>query len=327
MLENRQKKIADVCIVIPVKNGYPEIKACIEGWLQQSVLPKKILVIDSGSTDNTLAYLSQIPEVEILSIAPEQFNHGATRNLGVVHATTNLLLFTVQDARPVNTQVLATMLNVLENNPKVDAVCGQQIVPHEPDKNPVDWFRPVDEPTLNIVTLSDHSQFNQLSPEEKKQQTAWDNVIALYRKTALLKWPFEAAVFGEDLIWAKTCLLGGGTIAFQHAARVYHYHHETPDFVFRRTLTTLYLRYRHLGYFPQPSSLTIHRILVWFKLIAKAGFNSMLNAPMWLRYNWLRFRAVNRARVMFKQYLSLGETELDKLHEYWCAHPPTPTKK
>lgn len=318
---------ADVVVVIPVKNGYPEIMSCVEGWLNQSIAPKEILIIDSGSTDGTVKYLKSVPKVRIISIDPETFNHGETRNLGVKNAQADFLLFTVQDARPVDVNVLEIMLRVLETNPNVDAVCGQQIVPHECDKNPVDWFRPIDAPSLNIIALSDPENFEIQIPEEKKRMTAWDNVISLYRKSALLKTPFEPVVFGEDLIWAKSCLMSGGAIAFQKAARVYHYHHETPDFVFRRSLATMYLRYIQLGYYIKPEPLSLYRMLQWLKLICLAGMLSIFKAPMWLRYNWLRFRAINKARRMFQQNLTLGGTALDELYARWCTNPPSPTKK
>jgi rhamnosyltransferase len=327
MLNVGFKNSADVVVVIPVKNGYPEIKACIEGWLSQSISPTEILVIDSGSTDETLTYLQTKPQVRVVSIDPGNFNHGETRNLGVNNAHAEYLLFTVQDARPVNAHVLENMLQVLQTNANIDAVCGQQIVPHELDKNPVDWFRPIDAPSLQVIQSNDPAHFEKQTPEEKKRMTAWDNVIALYRRTALIKIPFETVVFGEDLIWAKSCLMNGGTIAYQTAARVYHYHQETPDFVFRRTLATMYLRYKQLGYFQKPERLTWYRIFQWIKLIGLGGLSSIFKSPIWLRYNWLRFRAVNRARQLFQQQLNLGENALDEMHAHWCTNAPSPTKK
>jgi rhamnosyltransferase len=327
MLNQSDHNQGSVSIFIPVKNGFPEIKDCINGWLSQRVPPRKILVVDSGSTDGTLEYLYGIPEVEIIQIAPETFNHGLTRNIGFEHLTDEFIIYTVQDARPADQFVIESLLNVIQRNDQLDGICGQQIVPHEVDKNPVDWFRPIDSPSVTFYSLNAPEEFEQFNALQRKNMTAWDNVIAMYRRKSLMNAPFEQTVFGEDMIWAKKILLNGGIIAVQTAARVFHYHHETPDFVFRRNLTTLYMRYKHLGYLPNPEKLNIRKVLIWIKLILKGGLFTSLNLVKWLRYNIKRQQAVFQAIALFKSHINMGQMELDKLHNQWCAHPPSPPKK
>jgi rhamnosyltransferase len=322
-----QSNQVSVSIFIPVKNGFPEIRACITGWLSQRIPPRKILIVDSGSTDGTLEYLSGIPEVEIIQIAPETFNHGLTRNIGFEHLTDEFIIYTVQDARPADHFVIESLLKVIQSDDQLDGVCGQQVVPHEVDKNPVDWFRPLDPPSVNFYSLNAPEQFEKFNAIERKRMTAWDNVIALYRRKSLVNCPFDQTIFGEDMIWAKKMLLKGGKIAMQTEARVFHYHHESSDFVFRRNLTTIYMRYIHLGYIPDQEKLSIRRILIWIKLILKGGLFTSLNMIKWLRYNIKRHQAVYQSVGLFKSHMSLGQQELDKLHNQWCANPPTPAKK
>ncbi len=140
--------IPSIAAVIPVKNGFPEIKECIEGLLQQTVKVNRIIVIDSGSTDGTLEYLRSVKEVNILQIDPAEFNHGDTRNMGWQHAVEDFVFYTVQDARPVNNLLLEELFKGFTDK-EVVAVCGQQVVPHDKKNNPVEWFRPVSEP-LNM---------------------------------------------------------------------------------------------------------------------------------------------------------------------------------
>jgi rhamnosyltransferase len=322
-----QSNQVSVSVFIPVKNGFPEIKDCISGWLAQSIPPRKILVVDSGSTDGTLDYLSGIPEVGILQITPESFNHGLTRNIGFEQLTDEFIIYTVQDARPADQFVIESLLKVIQSDDQLDGVCGQQIVPHEVDKNPVDWFRPVDSPSVSFFSLNAPEQFEQYNALQRKRMTAWDNVIALYRRKSLMNCPFDQTVFGEDMIWAKKILLKGGKIAIQTAARVFHYHHETSDFVFRRNLTTIYMRNKHLAYLPDQEKLSIRRVLIWIKLILKGGLFTSFNLIKWLRYNIKRHQAVDQAIGLFKSHMNLGQEELDKLHNQWCANPPAAPKK
>ena len=44
----------DISIYVPVYNGEKTIKACLDSILNQSLKPKKILVINDNSNDKTL---------------------------------------------------------------------------------------------------------------------------------------------------------------------------------------------------------------------------------------------------------------------------------
>ena len=138
-----QNKFPSVSVIIPVKNEAVKIRACIDGILSQTVPVAEIIVIDSGSTDETVAILRSYKEVTLIEIPGTEFNHGATRNLGVSKATGEFVLLTVGDARPYNNFWIEELLNGFVDE-EVAGVCGQQVVPHETDKNPVEWFRPVD---------------------------------------------------------------------------------------------------------------------------------------------------------------------------------------
>lgn len=103
----------------------------------------EVIIIDSGSTDGTLVLLQKYP-VKIHNLPPAEFNHGETRNLGVQLATGEFVVMTVQDATPATDNWIELMLKHFED-PEVAGVCGQQIVAHDKEKNPLQWFRPASE--------------------------------------------------------------------------------------------------------------------------------------------------------------------------------------
>jgi rhamnosyltransferase len=311
---------ASVAVAIPVKNGYPEIRDCIYGLLKQTVRPARIYVMDSGSTDGTLDFLRTIPEVVIIPVAPADFNHGETRNLGWQNATEDFVYYTVQDARPLDDQLLERLLFPF-SDPEVQAVCGQQVVPHETDKNPVEWFRPVSVPKTIRYQFANAVQFRELDPEEKKNLCAWDDVAAMYRRVALQKVPFRRVVFGEDMLWAKDALEAGFAIVYQQSARVYHYHLEDPEFSFRRALTTMYFRYRHFGFLPPAPAMTLRRRLGMLKTFAGTLGADPAGWLRWYRYNMQVFQAISKAQDVFTKSLAQGEQALDDAHERYCGKP------
>jgi len=314
-----------VAVVIPVKNGFPEIKACIEGLLSQTVKIARILVIDSGSTDGTLAYLRTIKEVELLEIDPADFNHGETRNIGWQHCTEEFLFYTVQDARAANNSLLEDLLKGF-TDADVMAVCGQQAVPHEKDKNPVEWFRPLDTPRLLRYQFAQAGMFESLTPAEKNSICSWDDVVAMYRAAALRRIPFRRTVFGEDMIWAREAILAGYAIVYNQVAKVYHYHLENPAVSFKRNFTVMYSRYKQFGFIPPVPLLSIRKRLSVIKWLTRALWPDIAGILHWYLYNSKNFGAAINAHRQFMQALQQGETALDNRHTELCGIPPTPLK-
>ncbi|HXD78105.1 MAG TPA: glycosyltransferase family A protein, partial [Puia sp.] len=195
-------------IVIPVKNGDFWLDKLLRRLVGQTLFSRsEIIVIDSGSTDESLAIVAKYP-VRLIRIPPDSFNHGLTRNLGASEAKGEYVVMTVQDAVPENDQWLERFLEGFADD-DVAAVCGQQVVPHERDKNPVLWFRPVSAHRTWYCHYADPADFLKLSPSEQREIAGWDNVTAAYRRRVLLEHPFPATDFAEDITWARMMLLKG----------------------------------------------------------------------------------------------------------------------
>jgi len=313
-----------ISVVIPVRNGVSRITACIEGILDQTVGVDEIIVVDSGSTDGTLEILKAYPSVRVIEIDPGDFNHGDSRNLGVRNASGDWVVLTVQDARPSDSRWIERLLEGVTDD-EVVAVCGAQVVPHEKDANPVEWFRPVSKPTLKRVQYRSAAEFDALSPAEKLAACRWDDVTSMYRRAVLLRLPFQRTRFAEDVIWAKDALRAGYAIVYNPAARVYHFHTETPEFTFRRTLTAMYYRYRSFGYLHDEPGLTVP-ILKAARILARENRLSLREKAFWTRYVWRNLRASASAIRAFRKAAAEGSAPLDTLHDRYCLLPPVPQK-
>lgn len=314
-----------ISVVIPVKNGDAWLGMTIPAILgQQFQGSLEVIVIDSGSTDDTLRLLNGYP-VHVHHLPPKDFNHGGTRNLGVSLARGHYIVMTVQDAVPADDRWLHHLLEGFDDE-NVAAVCGQQIVPHQPDKNPIAWFRPVDPPGIKKYTYPTPALFDELSPAEKRTVCRWDNVNAMYRKDILQRLPFRRTEFAEDALWAADALRAGFSLVYNTAARVSHYHYETPEFTFRRNFTELYYSYKIFGTRPGAMEKEWIALLRNGRLLLKEKNIGWKDKWKWLIFN-IRYRKAARKSIhSFVQALEKSETRLDSVYSRICKKPPQAVK-
>jgi rhamnosyltransferase len=308
-------------IIIPVKNGDFWLDRLFQKLMQQTFfLRSEIIVIDSGSTDKSLEIISRYP-VRLIRIPPEEFNHGLTRNLGVREAKGEYIVMTVQDAVPGSDRWLELFLEGFTND-SVAGVCGQQVVPHEPDKNPVLWFRPVSAHRTWFCHYDNPADFLKLSPAEQREITGWDNVTSAYRRDILLEHPFPAIDFAEDISWAREMLLKGYTLAHVSGAITYHYHHHLPEFILPRYFSVFYFEFKIFGLRPALQHSVLWNVLVAAKILAKESGLSWSERGKWLLFNiryWLLLKGTIRK---FNLAVNKGEENLDVQYRRICKKPP-----
>jgi len=312
-------------IVIPVKNGDIWLERLLESLVQQTLFPRsEIIVVDSGSTDRSLDIIGRYP-VRLIRVQPEEFNHGLTRNLGVREAKGEYMVMTVQDAVPESDKWLERFLEGFANE-QVAAVCGQQVVPHERDKNPVLWFRPVSSHRTWFCHYENAEDFLKLSPAEQRETAGWDNVTAAYRRSVLLENPFPAVDFAEDISWARMMLLKGFTLAHVSGAITYHYHHQLPKFILPRYFSVFYFEFKLFGLKPAISHSIWRNMLVAGKILIRESKLTWKERAKWFLFN-IRYWLVLKATIKrFNQAADKGEANLDREYQQICKRPPQALK-
>lgn len=314
-----------VSIVIPVKNGDYWLEQTLTALLSQELdKPFEIIVIDSGSTDASLDIIKRHP-VQLIQIDPKSFNHGTTRNLGVQAAKGEYVVMTVQDARPADNQWLKNLLAGFDEG-SVAGVCGQQIVAHDLDKNPIEWFRPISPPGIVKYHFPDFKEFEKLPPDKKRQICGWDNVTSIYRTRALLDVPFRETSFAEDALWAMDALKKGYKIVYNTAARVYHYHIEEPQYTVRRAFTVFYHFYKYFEYKPGSINNGALQKLRDIKLLLTEKKLTLSDKWKWYRYNQVVRKKLNEAVTIFHNSLADSEDALTAMHNQLCSKIPQANK-
>ncbi len=118
-----------ISAVIPVFNGEQFIAEAIESVYAQTRPVVEVIVVDDGSTDNTLEVVSRFPEVRVIRQA--NAGPGAARNRAIEVAVGEYIApLDADDLWPANR--LEIMAAVLDSEPDVGNVVGLQRLRVEP---------------------------------------------------------------------------------------------------------------------------------------------------------------------------------------------------
>lgn len=91
-----------ISVIIPVHNGGRTLPACLEALQLQTRPPDEIIVVDDGSTDDTVAVAVRCG---VTVMSQDRAGPAAARNRGARAARGSLLLFTDADCAPASTWV------------------------------------------------------------------------------------------------------------------------------------------------------------------------------------------------------------------------------
>jgi rhamnosyltransferase len=227
-----------VSIILPVKNGAAGLRDLLPRLLRQKTSETiEILAIDSGSTDDTIEVLKSF-SATILSIDPQSFNHGLTRNLGVRNARGDIFVFLNQSATPQGDEWLASLIGALDADPAIAGVCSR-VLPR-PDADVLTYFDGIQDPSgspeRSLRVITDREAYGQLSPHALRLLINFHTVSAAVRPDIVRRIPFREVLIGEDILWAKEVLEAGFKIQHEPSSVVLHSHQYSYLDLFRRNV-------------------------------------------------------------------------------------------
>ena len=92
-----------VSIVIRCLNEEQHIGKLLDSIFIQTIENPEVIVVDSGSTDNSLSIISRYP-VTLLSIEPRNFSFGKSLNIGCNASTKEFILIASANVLPTNSK-------------------------------------------------------------------------------------------------------------------------------------------------------------------------------------------------------------------------------
>ncbi len=159
------------------------------------------------------------PNIEVHHIKKEEFDHGATRALGMSYAKSDFVICMTQDAVPENEFLIEELLKPFEDQEV--AVSYARQLPNI-DSDPIETFS---------------RSFNYPEQERKKKKQDMEtmgikaffcsDVCAAYRKSIYdsLGGFDSPMIFNEDMVFAYRCLEAGYAVFYAAKAKVIHSHH------------------------------------------------------------------------------------------------------
>ncbi len=257
-------------IIIPTKNGADNIGECLESVFQQDYEEGfEVLIIDSGSTDDTLKIAKEF-SVRLIQIKPEEFHHSITRNYGVELVQGEYVIFLSQDATPRNSFWLRKITDNFKD-PEVVGVSGRQVPRTDAapmERHWLSYFYPSDKKIVNR-----HGKSGNIRED---YYYFFSDVNSSMRRETLLDYKFpEDIVMAEDKAWCRNVLLAGYTVAYEPEAIVCHSHHYSLKRAFKNSFSV------GMAY----AQFCKHRKELQSLFFIKQGFNYFLSEMQYLAKN------------------------------------------
>ncbi len=218
-----------ISVIIPTRNGDKTLRQLLSQLSLQSVKADELLVVDSCSTDQTVAIAEEFG-AKVTNINQEDFDHGTTRSMMAAGAVGEILLFFTQDAVPASLDVIEKLIAPLQKDASIGISYGRQL-PNQDASLFAAALRAFNYPAESMVREFSHRSKLGL-------KTAFvSNSCAAYRKSCLQEVDYfrGGLIFGEDTCTAGRLLEKGYKISYVAEAAVYHSHNYSILQEFRRS--------------------------------------------------------------------------------------------
>jgi glycosyltransferase involved in cell wall biosynthesis len=263
-----------VCsIVIRAFNEEKHIGRLLDGIAQQTVKDVQVILVDSGSSDNTVS-IAKKHAVDVVNISPHEFTFGHSLNVGISQAKADLVLIASAHVYPVYPDWIERMLEPFRDE-KIALVYGKQR-------------------GVAASQFSEQQIFTHWYPDDSQPQQDHpfcNNANAAIRKALWQEHPYDESLPGlEDLEWAQWTFDQGYKIAYIAEAEIIHVHNESWRGVHKR-YTREGMAFKQI--YPQETFSIIDLV----RLFLKNSFSDMGEA-IHQRVFWRQFANILRFRWM-----------------------------
>jgi glycosyltransferase involved in cell wall biosynthesis len=201
-----ERRSLSVSVIMPTWNRSISISSAIKSVLNQSIVPKEIIVVDDGSTDDTVSLVRDVFSHEvangtIIIICQDQSGVSSARNAGLRAATGDIIAYLDTD-NTWNIDYISNIVCAFETFPSVDAVyCDFMWHDHDSGKSAL-YDKDYDRKSIvgaNFIDLNVFSHRREASSyiefdESLKRLVDWDFILNITQN----KSPLHIRYVGAD---------------------------------------------------------------------------------------------------------------------------------
>ncbi|MFC1735277.1 glycosyltransferase [Candidatus Hydrogenedentota bacterium] len=201
--------VPGVSVIMRTKNADWVVEETLKGLFSQKYNNFELLVVDSGSTDNTLDIVKKYP-ARIMEIEPKAYFPGTVLNQAIEQTSGEIVVFLNSDAVPQNPYALTRLIAAFD---KLDVQAA--------------FARQTPRPEANAWVKRDYAR----SFPEEGPAPPWITLslpMAAMRRSIWEKRPFYTAAWAsEDTEWGHWAQAEGHVIKYVPDALVMHSHNYT----------------------------------------------------------------------------------------------------
>lgn len=207
-----------VDIIIPTYRPDTKFKELIRRLEQQTYRARMVYIMNTETGDFPKAAIAPYENIRVMSVKPEEFDHGGTRDKGASMSDADILLFMTQDAVPGNHKLIEKLVDAFAEE-RISAAYARQL------------------PTKDCALIERYTRsFNYPAGSSIKSQADIEtlgiktyfcsNVCAAYRRSVYesLGGFVKKTIFNEDMIMAGQMVQAGYEVAYVAEAEVIHSH-------------------------------------------------------------------------------------------------------
>ncbi len=217
-----------VDVVIPIYKPSAELKNILKRLLNQTVQVNHIFLLQTIEKGDRLMEEFNSDIISVHPVLKKDFDHGATRHMGMGLSDAEFVLFMTHDAIPANKKLIEKLL-ISMTDPDVAISYGRQLARKNSD---------IIEKMTRIYNYPKKSCTKSKSDFEKLGIKTYfcSNVCAMYRKSVYesLGGFVQKTIFNEDMIMASKVINAGYKVTYCADAIVFHSHSYTCMQQFRR---------------------------------------------------------------------------------------------
>lgn len=208
-------------LIIPTYLPDQKLDLLLERIRKQSVQPNRILLLNTkitGKEDVVDCYIEKYG-VEVYQIEQKEFDHGGTRDYGASLSDADYVMFMTQDAVPVDSHLIVSLLQAFEEDEQTALCYARQIAGKHGDVLE-QYTREFNYPDKDILK----------SKEDLKTMGIkaffCSDVCAVYKKKVYdeLGGFVKKTIFAEDAIMGYKMLMADYKIKYSKDAKVVHSH-------------------------------------------------------------------------------------------------------